>query len=144
MRRQARTAPAARIAARTCPIPGRRGRPEISKGSNSKPASGTSLASNRAGDPANVTTAPRARSASATASAGSTCPAVPPVAIRHTGRASAIVAGDVKEDPDGGEPHNEARAAVGDERQRDPRERRGAHDGREIDQRLPADEGCDP
>src|SRR6185437_16248562 len=44
------------------------------------PAAGTSCASARS-PPMNVTLAPSARSASATASAGITCPAVPPAAI---------------------------------------------------------------
>ena len=55
-----------------------------------------------------------------------------------------MVARDVKEDADAGEPDDEARAAVGDERQGDARQRRDAHDGRNIDQRLAADECRDP
>ena len=49
---------------------GLRGKPLISNVSSSKPASGTSRDSTRSGLPANVTVAPRARSASPTASAG--------------------------------------------------------------------------
>ncbi len=47
-------------------------KPETANVSSSKPASGTSRDSTRSGDPANVTATPRARSASATASAGRT------------------------------------------------------------------------
>ena len=83
---------------------------------------------------------PRSRSASATASAGRTCPAVPPAAIRHTSLDDFAIDGDVKENADSGEEHHEARAAVGDERQRDPGERRDPEHGREIHRRLPADE----
>jgi hypothetical protein len=99
----------------------------------------------RAGDPANVTRAPRATSASATASAGSTCPAVPPAAIRHAGAdRCGIVARDVKEDAHRRKRDHEARAAGGDERQRDTRQRSKPEDGREIDQRLAADERRQP
>ena len=65
------------------------------------PASGTSRASTRSGDPANVTLTPRSRSASAIASDGRTCPAVPPAAIRHRSSSDcdcALIGGDVKED----------------------------------------------
>src|SRR5437016_11997024 len=99
----------------------------------------------RSGAPAKVTCAPRRSSASATASDGATCPAVPPAAIRHrTFRlCCSMPAGDVKEDPHAQEPDNEARAAVGDERQRNPGQRRQAEDGGEVDHRLPADEPDD-
>src|SRR5881392_1953606 len=107
----------------------RRGRPETANVSSSYPASGTSRASTRSGDPANVTLTPRARSSSATASAGRTCPAVPPAAIRHrSSLLSRMANGDVKEHAHGRELDDEARAAVGDERKRDPRERRGHED----------------
>ena len=59
-------------AARRSPRPIRRGKPETANVSSSKPASGTSCDSTRPRDPANVTVTPRARSASATASAGRT------------------------------------------------------------------------
>jgi hypothetical protein len=49
-------------------------------------------------------------------------------------------AGDVKEDADGQERDHEARAAVGDERERDARQRREPEDRREIDHGLSADE----
>src|SRR4051794_2853200 len=93
----------------------------------------------RSGDPAKLTVTPRAVSASATASDGSTWPAVPPAAITHASPVRSI-ARDVKEDADGGEHDDEARAAVGDERERDPRQRREAHHRREVDRRLAADE----
>jgi hypothetical protein len=50
-------------------------------------------------------------------------------------------AGDVKEDADSEEGDHEARAAVGDERKRDARQRREPEDRREIDHCLSADEG---
>src|SRR4249920_694928 len=105
-----------------------------------------SRASMRSGEPAKVTCAPRRRSASATASDGATCPAVPPAAIRHrTFRfCCSMPAGDVKEDPHSQECDNEARAAVGDERQRNPGQRSEPEDGGKIDHRLPADEPDDP
>src|SRR6185436_3473109 len=101
------------------PTPMRRGIPETANVSSSKPASGTSRDSTRSGDPANVTVTPRARSASPTASAGRTCPAVPPAAITHRSSDDPLIDGDVKENSHGGEEHHEARASVGDERQRD-------------------------
>src|SRR5919198_88773 len=128
IRSQAAGAASARNVARACAIPGCRGTPLTRKVSSSYPASGTSRASARSGEPANVTRAPRARSASATASAGSTWPAVPPAAIRHAGASCSRIARDVKEDPDRGEPDDEARPAVRDEGQRDPGQRREAHD----------------
>ena len=106
------------------------GSPEISKVSSSYPASGTSLASTRSGDPANVTLTPRSRSAAATASDGRTCPAVPPAAIRaRNSLGLPLIASDVKEDPDGREQYDEARPAVGDERERNPGQRRDAQHG---------------
>src|SRR5439155_10206897 len=110
------------------------------KVSSSKPASGTSCASVRSGDPANVTNAPRTVSASATAIAGSTCPAVPPAAITHRTCLCGATMSDVKEDSDGGEQDDEARAAVGEERQRNPGQRRDAHHGRNVERGLPTDE----
>src|SRR5687767_1100190 len=117
----------------------------MSKVSSSNPASGTSLASTRSGDPANVTLTPRSRRAAATASDGRTCPAVPPAAISARNSLwGPLIASDVKEDPDGREQYDEARAAVGDERQRDPGQRRDAQHGRKVDGRLAADERRDP
>ena len=54
-----------------------------------------------------------------------------------------MTTGDVKEDPDRQEGDDEARAAVGDERERDSGQRREPEDGREVDRRLPADERRD-
>ena len=51
-----------------------------------------------------------------------------------------MATGDVKEHADGCELDDEARAAVGDERKRDPRQRREAEHGREVDDGLAADE----
>src|SRR5207247_200797 len=83
---------------------------------------------------------PRALSASATASDGSTWPPVPPAAIRHASCFSCAIPSDVKEDPDRGEDDDDARAAVRDERERDPGQRRDADDRREVQGGLPADE----
>src|SRR5437773_6473651 len=130
--------PASR-AAFTSSTDGVRGRPLTANVSSSYPASGTSCASTRSGDPANVTCTSRLDSSSATASAGSTCPAVPPAAIRHLSCRSPIPR-DVKEDADRDELHHEARPAVRDERQRDPGQRREPEDGRKVDRRLAADE----
>src|SRR5262245_15377163 len=143
IRLQANGARSACHVARTSPIPRRRGSPETAKVSSSKPASGTSCDSTRSGDPANVTVTPRARSASPTARAGRTCPAVPPAAITHRSPDDPSIDGDVKENADRGEEHHETRAAVGDERQRDPRERCDAERSREVDRSLSADEGGD-
>src|SRR3984893_616508 len=100
----------------------------------------------RSGDPANVTSAPRRSSASATASDGATCPAVPPAAIRHrTLRfCCSMPAGDVKEDPHAEERDHEARPTVGDERQRNSCQRSQAEDCRKVDHRLPTYEPDDP
>ena len=115
-----RRAPA-RTSARTSSSPSRRGKPEIANVSSSKPASGTSCDSTRSGDPANVTVTPRSRSASATASAGRTCPAVPPAAIRHASlRRLVPFTAMLRRMPTAGEQHDEARPAVRDERERIP------------------------
>jgi hypothetical protein len=50
---------------------------------------------------------------------------------------------DVKEDPDAEEGDHEARAAVRDERERDPRQRSEPEDGCEVDRRLSAHERGD-
>src|SRR5688572_5651441 len=148
MARQANGAAAACAAALTGPIPRRRGKPLTSNGSNGYPASATSRASTRSGDPANVTSTPRPRSASAIASAGSTWPAVPPAAIRHRSELSSSTGSDVKEDPDAGEHHHEARAPRGDEWERNSGQRGEPEDRGEVDRCLPADErrerGCEP
>src|SRR5581483_2052759 len=106
--------------------------------------SGTSRASTRSGDPANVTRTPRKRSASAIASDGARWPTVPPAAIRHRScLCRSMATGDVKEDAHGEESDDEARPAVGDERERDAGERGEPEDGREVDRRLAADERGD-
>ena len=51
---------------------------------------------------------------------------------------------DVKEDPDPGEQHHERRAAVREERERDPGQRRDPHHGRDVDRRLSGDEHRQP
>src|SRR3954469_18501041 len=144
MRNAANGAAAASASARTSFQPGRRGNPATRKESNAKPASGTSRASTRSGDPAKVTSTPRARSASATASDGATCPTVPPAAISARSCRCASTTGDVKEHAHGQERDNEARAAVRDEWQRNPGERREPEHGREVDRSLPCDERGDP
>src|SRR5581483_1203314 len=143
--RQANGAFAARASARRRAMLGSRGKPQTRKASNSKPASGTSRASSRSGDPAKLTRTPRSRSASATAIDGATWPPVPPAAIRQRNvPLCSMPAADVKENPGGGERGNEARAAIGDERQRDPRQRRDAEHRGEVDRRLGADEDGEP
>src|SRR5262245_13659560 len=97
----------------------------------------------RSGDPANVTWTPRRCSASATASDGATCPAVPPAAIRHRSCRARSTSRDVKEDTNREQRHHEARAAVGDEWQRDSGQRREPEHGGEIDHGLTADERND-
>src|SRR6266545_5300432 len=145
MRPHVRGARATSSSARTRAREGRRGIPEMRKVSSSYPASGTSCASIRSGDPANVTSAPRLSSASATASDGTTCPAVPPAAIRHrTSRLGSIPAGDVKQDAHGQERYDQARAPVRDERKRDSRQRGESEHRAEIDDSLAADEADEP
>src|SRR5437763_15611573 len=144
MRRHAAGAAAASQSARRSRSPGRRGKPAMRNASKAYPRSGTSRASTRSGDPANVTSTPRPRSASATASDGATCPTVPPAAIRHRScRGSSMATGDVKEDPDRQEGDDEAGAAVRDERQRNPGQWSKPEDGGEVDRGLAADERGD-
>ena len=88
---------------------------------------------------------PRARSASATASAGSDVP------DRSAGRDQAPKLSALppspramlRRMPTDGERYHQARAAVGDERERDSGQRREPDHGREVDRRLPADERGD-
>src|SRR3954471_5445065 len=94
----------------------------------------------RSGDPANVTCAPRRTSASATASDGATCPAVPPAAIRHRSCRSRATAGDVKEDPDREQRDHETRTAVTDEWERGSRQGGEPEHCGEVDDCLAADE----
>src|SRR5918992_4552463 len=133
MAAQAAGAVPARASARTSASDGLRGKPETWNGSNSYPCCGTSSASTRSGDPAKVTRTPRSRRAAATASDGTTCPAVPPAAIRHASSGGgALIDRDVKEDADGREQDDKARAAVGDERQRNAGQGREAEHGGEV------------
>src|SRR4051794_35654683 len=141
---QATGAAAARPSARASFRPGRRGKPATRNASNTYPRSGTSVASTRSGDPANVTSTPRARSASATASDGATSPPVPPAAISARSCRSSATTRDVKEHADREEGDNERRAAVRDERERDSGQRREAEHGGEVDRRLARDQGRDP
>src|SRR5581483_1362193 len=69
---------------------------------------------------------------------------VPPAAIRNRSCRSPAITSDVKEDPDCTEHHHEARAAVRDERKRDSGQGSDAENRREVDRRLPADQGRDP
>src|SRR3954449_6082149 len=98
----------------------------------------------RSGDPANVTWTPRLRNSSATASAGSTCPAVPPAAIRHLSCLSSATPRDVKEDADRNELDHDAGPSLRDERQRNSRQRSEAEHGGEVDRRLAAHERRQP
>ena len=82
-----RAVPSARAALRTARAALRgfeREMPSTTIGSSGYPAAGTSSASARS-PPTKETSAPSARSASATAIAGTTCPAVPPAAITILG-----------------------------------------------------------
>src|SRR4051812_42120816 len=54
-----------------------------------------------------------------------------------------MTTGDVKEDSDRQEADHEARAAVGDEWERNPGQRGEPDDGGEVDRSLPRDEGRD-
>src|SRR4051794_38202848 len=70
------------------------------------------------------------------------CPPVPPPAISR--RIVPLpsfdrLARDREEDPDRGEADDEGRAAVADERQRDPRNRDERHDDADVDERLEAE-----
>src|SRR5258708_3477458 len=144
MARQAAGAEPARRSARASAGLGERGKPRTRKVSSSYPASGTSCASTRSGDPANVTNTPRAVNASATASADSTCPAVPPAAITHRSCLGVATMSDVKEDSHRGEEDDEARASVREERKRNSGQRGGTHDGCDVERSLPADERSEP
>src|SRR3954469_3848531 len=141
---QATGAAAAKPTARTSFMPGRRGKPATRNASNAYPRSGTSVASTRSGDPANVTSTPRARRASATASDGATCPTVPPAAISARSCRSSATTRDVKEHAHREEGDNERRASVRHEGQRNSGQWRQAEHGSEVDRRLPCDQGRDP
>src|SRR5687768_3721598 len=113
----------------------------------SYPASGTSCASARSRVPRKLTSAPSARSASATAIAGTTWPAVPPAAITtrgmpalHRAQVRRSAGGDVEQQPHRTQQHDQRRRSRRDERERDAGERREAEDGVDVEQRLAQDE----
>src|SRR5947209_10759308 len=150
-RAEARAASAAAVAARRGL---RRSSPATRRRWSGYPAAGTSSASARS-PPANSTSAPLARSASATASAGTTWPAVPPAAISTRGaligtaaavdrpqrRAHALarvrrIRRDREQETHRAEQHHQVRVAVRHERERHAGERRHAHDREEVERRL--------
>src|SRR5262249_36851775 len=127
----------------------RRSRPRIGTRSSGNPAAATSPAAAPRPLAMNPTSAPRARSALATASAGITCPAVPPAAIstrvpEGAGPGGAPAAADVDEDPNGAQEYHEVGPACRDERQRHAGDRHHAehraevHGGLDDDQRRDA------
>src|SRR5881398_3099949 len=99
----------------------------------------------------NTTSASSARSASATASAGTTCPAVPPapitirVALTRPGgvpddlQAPRAWPRDVQQNPDRGQQHAQIGRRVGDERQRDPGQRRDPEHDEDVEDALAKD-----
>src|SRR4051794_30222366 len=127
--------------------------PSTLRESSSYPAWGTSSASARS-PPTKLTSAPSARSASATAIAGTTWPAVPPAAITIRGGSLTRVlrplgnraemrgaAGrDVQQQPHAGEQHDQRRGAGRDERQRHAGEWREAEHGIDVEQGLAQDQ----
>src|SRR5688572_261142 len=125
--------------------------------SSAYPALGTSSASARS-PPTKLTSAPSARSASATAIAGTTWPAVPPAAITILGgpapgvlvtartpgdgaRVRRAPAGDVEQQAHRAQQHDQRGRARGDERQRNPRQRGEAEHGVDVEQGLAQDQG---
>src|SRR4051794_10647108 len=124
--------------------------------SSSYPACGTSSASARS-PPTKLTSAPSARSASATAIAGTTWPAVPPAAITIrggslTGVLRAIcdgyevrgaAGGHVQQQPHRAEQHDQRRRAGGDERKRHAGQWREAEHGVDVEQGLAKDQRGD-
>ncbi len=111
--------------------------------------------------PTNTTSAPSARSASATASAGTTCPAVPPAAITISGALTATARGrgpalvdrsqrlaprsrDVEQQPDDGQHHAEVRRRVRDERQRHAGQRRDPEHDEDVEDPLAQDQRGQP
>src|SRR4051794_28770699 len=127
--------------------------PSTLRESSSYPACGTSSASAR-WPPTKLTSAPSARSASAMAMAGTTCPAVPPAAMTILGGSVTLVprswdgvervrvaaGGDVEQQPHRPEHDDERGGTAGDERQRDAGERREAEDGVDVEQGLAQDQ----
>src|SRR5205823_5385703 len=97
----------------------------------------------------NTTSAPSARSASATASAGTTCPAVPPapitigVGVTRWGlhhRKPLAGSRDVEDQADRGEHHTQIRRRIVDERQWDAGERRKAQHDEDVENSLAQDQ----
>src|SRR5436189_3173766 len=94
----------------------------------------------------NATCAPSAHSASATASAGTTWPAVPPAAITIFGavtdraKPSCPWLRDVQQQADRRQHDAEVRGGVGDERQRDARQRRQPQYDEDVEQALAKDQ----
>src|SRR5688572_19992242 len=124
-------------------------RPRTAIGRSSKPASGTSSASARS-PPTKTTWLPSDRSSSATASAGTTCPAVPPAAITtlrsiaarswHGPDDAVASRGDVEQQAHRGEQGQQRRRARRDERQRHAGQGREAEHGEDVERRLAEDE----
>ena len=119
--------------------------------SSGSPACGTSRASIPRSVPTNTTplspSLPRRSHSFATASAGKTCPPVPPPAINKffaSALTSVCVLADVQQHS-GCQKHSEqARSSVADERQRNPLRRHQAEHYAQIDQRLAHDHRRDP
>src|SRR4051794_10888967 len=131
----------------------RRDMPSTAMESSGYPAAGTSSASPRS-PPTKETVAPSARSASATAMAGTPRRAVPPAAITTCGalilapgarRADGAevrrsAAGHVEQEAHRAEQDDERGGAGRDERQRHAGERREAENGVDVEQRLTQDQ----
>src|ERR1700750_366849 len=94
----------------------------------------------------NATCAPSARSASATASAGTTWPAVPPApitifgAVTDRAKPSCPWLRAVQQQTDRCEQYAEVRRGVGDERQRHARQRRQPQYDEDVEQSLAKDQ----
>src|SRR6478735_12337859 len=146
------TAPTALAAARAALSGLLRLSPSTAIARRSYPASGTIVRSARS-PPTKTTRAPSARSASATASAGTTCPAVPPAAMTivgamaagsfHDAQMGTAPGGDVEQQPHAGQQHGQVRRSVGDEGQRHAGQRRQPQDGEDVQARLAEDERRD-
>ena len=123
---------------------GLRGKPETRNVSNSYPASGTSRASTRSGDPANVTLTPRSQSCRDRERRQRRARLFRrPRSGTATLWASAHRTAMLRRIPTDGSIDHEARAPVGDERERNPGQRGDAEHGGEVDGRLAADERGD-
>src|SRR5438270_4731450 len=94
----------------------------------------------------NATCAPSAHSASATASAGTTWPAVPPApitifgAVTNRAKPSCPWLRDIEQQTDRGEHDAQVRRGVGDERQRDARQGRQPQYDEDVEQALAKDQ----